>query len=55
MSKQTADPELKAIRQIKDALERLPPSKRKRVLEYARERVLDDLNAPPEQGQLPLV
>jgi len=52
MSQQAKDPELKAIRQIKDALQKLPPSKRKRVVEYVRDTVIEELAAPP-QATLP--
>lgn len=50
MSQQRQDPELKAIRQIKDALEPLSSNAKKRAIKFVLER-LDDVEP---QGVLPL-
>lgn len=41
MSQQRQDPELKAMRQIKDALEPLTPKARERVIRFVADRIND--------------
>lgn len=49
MSKQVTDPELKAMRRIKDALEPLSPRARERVIRF----VADKVNDTEPQQTLP--
>lgn len=48
MSRQTDNKELKAIRQIHDALAKLDPGGQRRVLGYVGDRINDEHNAPLE-------
>lgn len=51
--KQQADPEFKALRRIVEVLAELPPSTRKRVLDFVNARVSDPETFKPAQPALP--